>query len=383
MHDPFPISPPPFLVKATTPLADFLGLHTLPIHIHELLLAALSYHVICAYISPFLSSRLFPSIYPSLPLRSRVNWDVHVVSLVQSVVVCAVAIWVMVADEERRSMDWEERIWGYTGADGMIQAFAAGYFLWDLQICLRYLGIFGPGLLMHAVAALVVFSLGFRPFVNYYAPTFILYELSSPFLNFHWFFDKLQMTGSKPQWYNGIILLVSFFCCRLMWGTYQSLRVYQDCWAAHHYSDTYAYSAAKGLNVSGEVAHPTGIPELMNTIGGRAELMKYNPYPENMPLWLGLTYLGSNVMLNTLNFYWFGKMIETVKKRFRTPKEDAEAKEKGEGADGVVEGVELDGRIADEATNGHLTGEEANGEVKSAKASGLEEADGDTRRRKL
>ena len=161
MHDPFPIAPPPQLVRATTPLAEFLSLSTLPIHIHELLLAALSYHLICVYVSPFLSRRLFPSVYPSLPLRSQVNWDVHVVSLVQSVVVCAAAIWIMIVDKERKSMGWEERIWGYTGADGMIQAFAAGYFLWDLQICLRYLGIFGPGLLMHAIAALIVFSLGF------------------------------------------------------------------------------------------------------------------------------------------------------------------------------------------------------------------------------
>ncbi|KAL8845916.1 MAG: hypothetical protein Q9221_008954 [Calogaya cf. arnoldii] len=372
MHDPFPIPPPPLLVKATTPLAEFLNLSTLPIHIHELLLAALSYHIICAYVSPFLSRRLFPDIYPSLPLRSRVNWDVHVVSLVQSVVVCAAAIWVMIADKERKGMGWEERIWGYTGADGMIQAFAAGYFLWDLQICLRYLGIFGPGLLMHAVAALI------RPFVNYYAPTFILYELSSPFLNFHWFFDKLQMTGSKPQWYNGIILLVSFFCCRLMWGTYQSLRVYQDCWAALHFTDTH------GSNVSKEAIHPKGIPELMDPTGGRAELMKYNLNPENMPLWLGLTYLGSNVMLNTLNFYWFGKMIETVKKRFRTPKEEAKAKEDGEVVDAVVEGVELDGRVVDQATNGSVKGgDEMNGEVKSGKASGIQEANGETRRRQL
>ncbi|KAL8647679.1 MAG: hypothetical protein Q9226_006340 [Calogaya cf. arnoldii] len=378
MHDPFPISPPPLLVKATTPLAEFLSLSTLPIHIHELLFAALSYHFICAYVSPFLSRRLFPDIYPSLPLRSRVNWDVHVVSLVQSVVVCAAAIWVMIADKERKSMGWEERIWGYTGADGMIQAFAAGYFLWDLQICLRYLGIFGPGLLMHAVAALIVFSLGFRPFVNYYAPTFILYELSSPFLNFHWFFDKLQMTGSKPQWYNGIILLVSFFCCRLMWGTYQSLRVYQDCWAALHFTDTH------GSNVSREAIHPKGIPELMDPTGGKAELMKYNLNPENMPLWLGLTYLGSNVMLNTLNFYWFGKMIETVKKRFRTPKEVAKAKEDGEVVDVVVEGVELDGRVVDQAMNGSVKeGDEMNGGVKSGNASGFEEADGEIRRRKL
>lgn len=58
-------------------------------------------------------------------------------------------------------MDWKERVWGYTGGGGMIQALAAGYFLWDLQICIRYLKVFGWGMLMHAVAALVVFSLGF------------------------------------------------------------------------------------------------------------------------------------------------------------------------------------------------------------------------------
>ena len=30
-------------------------------------------------------------------------------------------------------------------------------------------------------------------------------------------------------------------------------------------------------------------------------------------------------MLNTLNFYWFGKMIETVKKRFQPSKEKSAA----------------------------------------------------------
>lgn len=58
-------------------------------------------------------------------------------------------------------MGWEERVWGYTGASGMIQGFAAGYFLWDLGICVANVGVFGWGLLAHAVAALVVFSLGF------------------------------------------------------------------------------------------------------------------------------------------------------------------------------------------------------------------------------
>ncbi|KAI4193507.1 MAG: hypothetical protein LQ350_008283, partial [Teloschistes chrysophthalmus] len=312
MHDPFPIPPPPWLVALTTPLAERLSLPTLPIHIHELLFAAISYHLICTYLSPFLSSYFFPRTYPSLNTRTKLNWDVHVVSLVQSLFVCATAFWVIWCDKERTSMGlpdgeraslglegegWRERVWGYTGAGGMIQAFAAGYFLWDLQICLRHTSVFGVGLLMHAVAALVVFSLGFRPFVNYYGPTFILYELSSPFLNFHWFFDKLHMTGSRPQWYNGILLLASFFSCRLLWGTYQSLRVYQDCWAALHVSTNPPAvivpiinsinnnNAASTLGKDAPSLLPTGIPDLM----------RYNPSPTDIPTWLALTYLGSNV----------------------------------------------------------------------------------------
>lgn len=58
-------------------------------------------------------------------------------------------------------MGMEGRVWGYTGAGGMVQGFAAGYFLWDLVVCVGNVGVFGWGLLAHAVAALVVFSLGF------------------------------------------------------------------------------------------------------------------------------------------------------------------------------------------------------------------------------
>ncbi|KAL6715335.1 hypothetical protein ACLMJK_007601 [Lecanora helva] len=324
MHDPFPLPPPTFLVSATQPLAASLSLPTLPLHIHELLLATLSYHLICTYLSPLLSTFLFPSIYPHFPPRTRLNWDVHVVSLLQSLFINAAALWVMWGDEERRSMGWEERVWGYTGAGGMIQGFAAGYFLWDLGICVRNVGVFGWGLLAHAVAALMVFCLGFRPFVNFYGPTFILYELSSPFLNFHWFFDKLHMTGSRPQWYNGILLLSSFFCCRLLWGTYQSVRVYQDVWAAMHRDRSLpTYKSQQ------RVFEPSAESD---------EVMRYaGEYV--VPMWLAVVYLGSNIVLNTLNFYWFGKMIETIKKRF------TEAKGKKGGKEEKEEGVMVEGLI--------------------------------------
>lgn len=165
MHDPFPFQAPPLLKRLVDPLATSLSLPTLTLHIHELLFATIAYHLICTFLSPFLSTFFFPRIYPALPPRTKLNWDVHVVSLTQAVAINSLALWVMWVDEERGSMGWEERVWGYDGAGGMIQGFAAGYFLWDLMVCVRHVGLFGWGLLAHAVAALVVFSLGFVSFL--------------------------------------------------------------------------------------------------------------------------------------------------------------------------------------------------------------------------
>ena len=148
------------------------------------------------------------------------------------------------------------------------------------------------------------------------------------------------MTGSRPQWYNGIFLLASFFGCRLVWGSYQSLRVYADVWSALHIDNNGVLEKAWDAS---------------------DELMKYAT-GANVPAWLGGVYLGSNVVLNTLNFYWFGKMIETIRKRFteRKGKENGTAKEEDpvlvEGValvDGIIDGVRLE-ENGDVIETGHM-----------------------------
>lgn len=152
------------------------------------------------------------------------------------------------------------------------------------------------------------------------------------------------MTGSKPQWYNGIFLLTSFFSCRLVWGSYQSLRVYADVWSALHIDNA-------------------GVLEKAWDVGD--EVMKYAT-GANVPAWLGGVYLGSNVVLNTLNFYWFGKMIETIRKRFTEKKGKANGKAKEEDPV-LVEGVAL----VDGVVDGVLLG--ANGELKESGHMEIEE----------
>lgn len=50
------------------------------------------------------------------------------------------------------------------------------------------------------------------------------------------------------------------------------------------------------------------------------------PHPfagKSVPLWLACVYLGSNSILNLLNYYWFTKMIQTVASRFTGDKKGA------------------------------------------------------------
>lgn len=57
-------------------------------------------------------------------------------------------------------------------------------------------------------------------------------------------------------------------------------------------------------------------------------------YP--MPPWLAVAYLSSNVVLNTLNFYWFGKMIETIQKRFAESNDKKGGRKREDKDEGVI-----------------------------------------------
>ncbi|GAB7349368.1 hypothetical protein MBLNU459_g8494t1 [Dothideomycetes sp. NU459] len=306
MIDPFPIPAPLWLQRAVQPLADRLSLPTLPLHVHEVLIALVGYHVLHTVISPRLSTWLCPQSYPKFNKRTAISWDVHVVSLAQSLLVNSFGLYMILGNQTRSEMNWAGRIWGYDGASGMLQGLAGGYFLWDLYMCTRYINIFGVGMLLHAISAVTVFSLGFRPFLNYYGPVFILYELSSPFLNVHWFMDKLKMTGSTYQMINGIALIITFFGCRLVWGSINSVLVFRDIWTAMN-TKTVDHSGFVGQSAKSVTTRElTG--DIMQFAGSYS-----------LPTWLALSYLVSNIVLNVLNYYWFGKMIETIRKRFDPP----------------------------------------------------------------
>jgi hypothetical protein len=304
MKDPFPFSCPPSLSSAVQPLATTLGLSTLPTHIHEIISAYLLYECAFRLLSPALSRLLAPRLYSTLTRRAKLNWDAHVVSQMQSLLINSLALWLILTDPSRPSSTdssdaaWQARLWSYTPATAMVQSLAAGYFLWDALASFLHTDVMGLSSLWHALAALGVTVMGFRPFANYYGLNFVLYELSTPFLNVHWFLDKLGYTGSWVQFVNGILLLAVFAGCRLGWGTWQSLLIYGDVWRAWWATEPYGLKC-KAYRV---VMRSASVP---------AECMV-------LPSWLALVYVGSNTVLSVLNFWWFYKMVLAVRKRFQS-----------------------------------------------------------------
>ena len=64
-----------------------------------------------------------------------------------------------------------------------------------------------------------------------------------------------------------------------------------------------------------------------------------------VPTWLAVVYLGANIVLNSLNFYWYGKMIETIKKRFTEAGEKKRGAGVGAGQVEKEEGVLVEGMM--------------------------------------
>ena len=166
MHDPFPAPPSSLSSLTKTYLADPNHLTTLPAHIHEILFAFLLYEAI-HQLSSLISPRVFPSTFASFPQRTRTSWDLHVVSLVQSIIICSLAFWVLKNDDGIDRGTWQGRIFGYSGATAFVQAMAGGYFVWDTYVSVVWFSILGPGSLAHGISALVITILGYVSLSGY------------------------------------------------------------------------------------------------------------------------------------------------------------------------------------------------------------------------
>lgn len=253
----------PFGLDIQSPIVD---------HLHEILGAFLFYSAI-HLASPALSSRLFGNAYKDMNRKTKLNFDIHVVSTVQCIISVALLIpaWNNPGFQNRKEDPFGSLL-GYTPYAGFVSALTIGYFMWDLIVCLAYLHMFGIGFLIHAFAALYVFVVAVaRPFCLMWMPAFLLFELSTPFVNINWFASRLPAGAVSDRiiLINGLLLLFTFFTVRILWGFYAIGLVAIDIYRI------------------GDAIH----------------------------IFFPITVLLLNFSLDCLNVFWFSKMIAIAKKK--------------------------------------------------------------------
>jgi len=163
-----------------------------------------------------------------------------------------------------KTYGWDERYGGCLNV-------ALAYFVWDTFE--TALGGSGIDFVAHGFVCSLIYGLGLRPWCAYYGPRALIWETSTIFLNIHWFLDKAGKTGSTFQLVNGILLLVTFFAVRLVYGAFVSYDFISTLWSVRNQ------------------VHPA----------------------------LTAPYAIGNIMLNCLNWFWFGKMIDALRRRFSEP----------------------------------------------------------------
>ncbi|KAL4401556.1 lipid homeostasis protein [Malassezia pachydermatis] len=251
------------------PYTEAMDLPYLSIHLVSILRAMLLWWSV-QLLSHGVSPKLFPRSFANMPARTRTQWDIHVVSFTHSMVVAPLALYFWLGIDEST-----DRLWGYDYTLGQMYALSLGYFVWDVIVSLRYEGF---AFVLHGVLGLVACILVYKPLFMFDGLGILIWELSTPFLNIHWFLDKLHLTGSRIQFVNALLLLLTYVGVRLLLGVYMSYSLITLIWTPTH---------------------------------------------RTLPLGYKLLYTIGLPSLNVLNYMWFFKMVRAIRKRF-----PAEVKEK-------------------------------------------------------
>ncbi|AAS50450.1 AAR085Wp [Eremothecium gossypii ATCC 10895] len=247
-------------------------------HMHLVIYVALFYH--CCYLVG--KHMLFPGLVrwrrAVAPQRLLVQSAIHWVSLVQSVVILTLCYASWPLHTRATHPRPEDRVFATTPVNSVLASFALGYFLWDTVISLRHSSV---AFALHGAVSTVVFLIGMTPYINYYAGMFLLFELSNPFLNGHWFARHYLPLGSQThphagdarlvRWSarfalaNDLVFFTVFFCARIAYGYYKI----------------------------GELA---------------LDFYRVRADPRFMPYGTAFI-LGGNLVLNVLNAIWFRTMV--------------------------------------------------------------------------
>lgn len=275
-------------------LSKQTGLKKLPDHGYQILLSwflfgstsYICYYFIAPKLIPFASkkskttqNKMINSIGPvSVEESIRIKWG----HMLTSTFHCLITIWwsTYLWYSKTLATTLESRVHGYLPIYGNLMAFTIGYFLFDFSLCVYHVRMYGYGFIIHAILGIVSMSLSLRPCMMYPASRFLIFELSTLFVNSHWIIEKLGYGGTKLILVNDIIGFLIYVVVRLIFGPYLTYRFASDLYAERHrIKITFSILASLG-----------------------------------------------HLTTHTLNFYWFFKLLKSVTKSMNSTKQSKKVK---------------------------------------------------------
>lgn len=203
--------------------------------------------------SSFVFFRL-SATYRHLPAKLQLRWDNRVASTLHALIIVPGCLHAFFFAYDTQNLTPHTAILGCNSEAMVWACVSAGYFTWDsltylLYVAARRTDDVEVGEFVHAFVCWLAYLLTMSPFVQYYAMFFLAYELSTPFVNFHWFMDKYLVPNSNPiKLLNGILLVVCFFLARIAFGFYYSYAIVRDLYIVA--ADNIAAHGPWSLNVS-------------------------------------------------------------------------------------------------------------------------------------
>jgi hypothetical protein len=194
-------------------------------HVHGPYLAASTIIWTAVYLASAPISRRVSATYCGLPFKLKMQWDNRIVAFLHAVIICYAAFWGLLCDEPLKA----DHLHAYSSWAYATMITACGYFIWDAVMCIIYFKEFQLGFLLHALGCLFTFLGSLDGVFMYYGYFYLTFEASTPFLNLHWFMDKLGVSNSNPfKKLNAGLLVLSFFFFRIISGCGYSAVVWQD-----------------------------------------------------------------------------------------------------------------------------------------------------------
>lgn len=238
-------SPTIFDAKVIPFLRDYniVKSETILSNLHSIIYVALGYQMwflVTRWLlfPPLTKWRLSHSKVPNDEKKAKklnIEAAIHFVSFLQTLVVVYLSLIFLCDGDKTSNYDTvNARIFGRSRDTEIITVYAIGYFVWDVYISVLHSTL---PFVLHGIISTVVFTIGLKPYIQYYAPVFLMFELSNPFLNLRWFGLKYLPTENRvcsiALLINNLLLLIFFFSARIAWGWYQIGKLTWDFYTVH------------------------------------------------------------------------------------------------------------------------------------------------------